>query len=318
VDPEFRARLVRWLAWFAVIVPVLLIMPTAFFAAAPVGCASCHESRGLAPLPAASAHSGVACTACHVGASLSERVTFGYYHAFGMTLPLVDTRDTSISTVQDSSCVSCHANLPGISESRGLRIAHDSCSVGSRCVDCHAGVTHLDGLSWPRTYSMEACLECHGVREVSQECDSCHVGRLDRTIPTTGTFPVTHGPNWRQTHGMGSMPTCRACHADDFCTGCHGPGVPHTPRFVSVHGPIARSADAQCLTCHEQSFCDDCHGYRMPHPAAFAEEHIEIVKTDGDEQCGLCHDQSDCVNCHTLHVHPGGAGPLAPERGDAR
>lgn len=292
-------------------------MPIGFFTVAPIGCGSCHTARNPDLVPASSAHSAVECVSCHVGASLNERVVFGYYQAFGMVSSVVTVRDSSISGVSDTACVSCH-RLSGTKQSNGLRIRHEVCGEGSDCVDCHSGSAHPGEIRWPTTYTMDGCVTCHGIREVTGDCDSCHVSKLDRTRPTSSTFRFTHGPKWSTTHGMGDSSTCGACHRKDSCAKCHGAGVPHSQRFVSVHGPVASSSDADCRSCHEQSFCDDCHVHPMPHPAQFANAHRDLVQAEGDETCRTCHDPSDCTNCHERHVHPGGAGPLSPKKGDAR
>lgn len=318
MESRLKGGLIRWGAWLAVVASLALAAPIGFLTVAPVGCVSCHAAQSPGILPDSSAHASADCVSCHVGATLNERMTFAYYQTFGMVVPVVSTHDTMASRVSDAACLSCH-QLSEVTQSNGLRTRHAECSEGSSCVDCHSSVAHMGQIRWPTTYTMEACLRCHGVREVARDCDSCHVGKLSRAVPTSGTFPLTHGPKWRRTHGMGEMSTCGACHAGDFCTKCHGAGVPHTPRFVSVHGPVASSPDADCLGCHAKPFCDDCHGYEMPHPPSFTETHGELVPADGDDdKCRGCHDQTDCSHCHELHVHPGGSGRLPPERRDAR
>lgn len=317
MSPGLTAGLIRWGAWLAAVASLAFVVPVGFLAIAPVGCESCHSAEDPDILPESSAHSAVDCVACHVGTSPQERVTFAYYQSFGMLVPMTSTRDTAISRVPDAACLTCH-RLDDVTQSNGLRIRHVTCGEASDCADCHSVTAHLDGIRWPTTYSMEGCLECHAVREVTADCDSCHIGALERTMPTSSTFPFTHGPQWARTHGMGAVSTCRACHRVDFCAKCHGAGVPHSPRFVSVHGPIAASEDAECLSCHSVAFCDGCHVHPMPHPQQFAEEHPGLVATDGDETCRGCHDESDCTDCHELHVHPGGSGPLSPRKGDAR
>jgi len=308
MDPELRAGIVRWAAWVGVLLVLALIIPPALFTVAPIGCVQCHADDLAVEEPVSTAHATTDCVACHVGAATSDRLRFGYYQAFGMVVPLVPTRDSSVSVVADSACVSCHDTFSPVTESRGLRVNHASCSEGSACVACHSTVAHGEALSWPTAYTMEMCLSCHGTREVARDCDLCHTGKVERVVPASGTFPVTHGPNWRQTHGMGDMATCAACHTtDDFCTACHGVGVPHTPRFLTLHPASALSEDSRCLSCHEQAFCDGCHVYEMPHPAKFTPEHSSIVARDGEVQCRMCHDSVDCVNCHDMHVHPGGA-----------
>lgn len=312
-----RGYLIRWGTCLAIVGVLALVGPTAFLVVAPVGCESCHASQRQGVLPESSTHAAVDCVACHVGVGLDERMTFAYYQMFGMVVPALSTHDTTISRISDAACVSCH-QLSEVTQSNGLRVKHKECSEGANCVDCHSDVAHLGQVQWPTTYAMEDCLRCHGVREIARGCDACHVGKIERTLPTSGTFSLTHGPNWRRTHGMGAVSSCGACHAKGFCAKCHGAGVPHAPRFVGTHGPVALSSDADCLGCHAQTFCDGCHVYTMPHPPQFAREHRGLVATEGDEQCHVCHDQTDCSRCHELHVHPGGSGPLPPTRGDAR
>lgn len=318
MDSGIGKRTVRWAAWFVVLGALAVVLPVAHQTAVPGTCVHCHDMGSDSGTSVDSAHAAVECASCHADGTLAERMRFGYHQVFGMRLPFVDLTDSVTSSVSDSACTGCHGRLDTVTESRGLRVMHDTCGEGSRCVSCHSPVAHPDGVRWPTTYAMERCLECHGAREASQSCDTCHMGRIERIIPATGTFPITHGPNWRSTHGMGEMTTCRACHSDDFCRPCHGSGVPHTPRFVSVHGAAAESSDAECLSCHQSSMCDDCHVYEMPHPLSFTEQHRQIVANDGEAQCRYCHLQDDCMTCHEMHIHPGGAGPLEPVRGDER
>lgn len=318
MDSALGVRIVRWAAWFAVVGVLVVVSSVGLQTAFPGECVSCHTMASSEGDVVASAHAGVECASCHAGTTLTERVRFGYHQVYGMRFPLVDLTDSVTSSVSDSACVSCHSGIDLVTESRGLRVMHDPCAEGSRCVSCHSPVAHPDAVSWPSTYAMERCLECHGAREASRSCETCHTGRIRQLIPSTGTFPITHGPNWESTHGMGEMSTCSTCHAEDFCRPCHGPGVPHSNRFVSVHGPFAKSASAECLTCHQESMCGDCHGYEMPHPVSFTEQHSTIVAEDGEAQCRYCHQPQDCITCHDMHVHPGGAGPLGPIRGDAR
>lgn len=318
MDSGNGARLVRWSAWLAVIGLLLVVFPVGYFTAAPGECVQCHEMTSGQQASGTLAHEAVDCTTCHAGSTLTERTRFAFYQTFGMQVTLVSVRDSVISSVPDTTCIGCHDGLGAITESRGLRILHDTCGEGSRCVSCHSPVAHPDAVRWPTTYAMERCLDCHGAREAARSCETCHAGRITQLIPATGTFPVTHGPNWESTHGMGEMSTCSTCHADDFCGKCHGLGVPHSPRFVSLHGPVAKSPTSKCLSCHKTPMCESCHVYEMPHPLSFTESHSEIVATDGEEQCRYCHDPRDCVTCHDMHVHPGGAGPLGSIRGDSR
>lgn len=127
---------------------------------------------------------------------------------------------------------------------------------------------------------------------------------------------MTHGPEWKNTHGMGDAATCSVCHAAADCVECHGVGVPHEASFVDVHASYALQPKEQCSSCHKQTFCDACHRTAMPHPAGFTQQHPTAAK-DKPELCERCHAESDCKNCHVKHSHPGGAVSTATVGGGA-
>ena len=82
-------------------------------------------------------------------------------------------------------------------------------------------------------------------------------------------------------HGMGDMFTCPTCHPKDYCDTCHGPGLPHTPDFRTIHPSLARDPKAKCTMCHRANFCADCNGgLVMPHPQSFLEPHDAAVVTE--------------------------------------
>jgi hypothetical protein len=313
MTPEIRARILRLSAWFLVLGAAVAALPVGISAVTLPACESCHEARDLVGTVTSPAHldAGARCVDCHVGTSVEDRVRFGFYQAYGMVVPILSTKDTLASVVADGSCTSCHQEMSGTWTAAGLRIRHEECAQGSACVDCHSNTAHVDAISWPKLYDMDACLRCHDAEDAYDSCDTCHVGRLERTRPTTGAWAVTHGSDWQRTHGMGEMSTCRACHAEGYCTPCHGPGVPHDDRFFARHGRESTVQGSMCTGCHEPAFCSDCHGVEMPHPTAFTREHSSLVGRAGDSSCRTCHAPSDCVVCHEKHVHPGGSIPLS-------
>lgn len=282
-----------------------------FYAAAPVGCASCHDAYDLVHDVTSAAHegTGATCVSCHVGEGTLARLRFGYYQAYAMTIPVLSTQGSRVSTVPDTACTTCHDALAPITESGGLRIKHSTCTEGATCSACHSNVAHPDELRWPTTYNMDVCLRCHQTRQVSANCELCHTGSLTREKPTTGPWTITHGPNWESTHGMGNMSTCSSCHPAGYCTRCHGAGIPHDEKFFSAHGSFAQETGATCESCHATTFCSDCHVIEMPHPLKFVQEHSKIVQEEGEESCKRCHAEQDCEECHVTHVHPGGAIP---------
>jgi hypothetical protein len=161
---------------------------------------------------------------------------------------------------------------------------------------------------------MDRCLACH-ISRSKTDCDLCHKGRDRASRIDSPTFAVTHGPNWRSTHGMGDGATCTVCHKPGDCVECHGPGVPHGPDFVQVHTGYAAEKGARCSACHAASFCEGCHGTPMPHAKTFTAGHAKAAAAKPD-LCRRCHADSDCRTCHIKHVHPGGAvGGVRPARG---
>jgi hypothetical protein len=274
------------------------------------GCESCHaKDSSFAQATAAAPHSDVSCVSCHVDTRRSlSRAEFGATVVFGMWVPLVDPASSDSVTIKDDACLACHREVQQRTVAvRGLRIKHVECAEGRLCTDCHTEVAHGKATKWSRVASMNDCTSCHKRSKTSVECKLCHTGKIETVVFTKPEFRVTHGPQWRKTHGMGQMDACSVCHDENKCGRCHGPGVPHSPTFLQDHPESASDTKAECTSCHSKKFCNDCHGYPMPHPKSFAPSHSGIVGQDGERPCLKCHSAKDCENCHTKHVHPGGS-----------
>jgi hypothetical protein len=278
-------------------------------------CALCHGGGALGRATQASIHKGVDCASCHVGSGAAARVSFAFQQAGHLAAGIAPAAAAGAAAVGDDRCLSCHAAIQTrVSTFNGLRIKHSSCARGSKCTDCHSNTAHGVATIWPKTYNMDLCLHCHGTDPKLAACDLCHQSRKTQDRLTTGPWAVTHGPNWRQTHGAGDEFTCATCHPKGYCDQCHGPGLPHTPQFRADHPAVAALPGARCSSCHKPSFCDDCHGLPMPHPLKFIETHSTTVKTGGKAVCERCHSATDCTKCHEMHVHPGGAIKLTPPK----
>lgn len=304
-----------WLLAFSAVVVALVIAGSATWL--PSNCDTCHLTGDMETQTAQAGHVDVPCSSCHVGEGVVSRLTYSFRDPAHLTA-ILGLSGRGIAAVDDGSCLNCHELLyDGPVTAQGITVVHETCAAGSTCTDCHSTTAHGEAVRWPRIYSMEQCLSCHSSSMDVSECDTCHAGRRPRDRTAGGTWAVTHGPNWRSTHGMGDPLTCGACHPTDFCGGCHGAGLPHDSGFMSRHARIAQDPEAQCDSCHQRSFCDDCHGVAMPHPEDFARQHAAIIERQGDEDCRRCHGERDCVQCHELHVHPGGSigileGPQQP------
>jgi hypothetical protein len=300
---RLRPRII-WLM-VAGVVAILLVAGT-YNAVALPGCRSCHNTNGLIAATKTSPHASVDCRACHVPAGRLNRVSFGFRQTFHMFIPLTDGAARDASAVPDSRCLACHAKVESsVVSANGIRIAHETCDKGASCTDCHSATAHGKATSWVRTYDMDRCLECH-VTKAQTACNLCHEGRSTAERIVTGTFAVTHGPKWQETHGMGNPATCTVCHTSNDCASCHGSGVPHDSKFIEKHAAAAADKNAKCSTCHATTFCESCHGTPMPHGPTFIRDHAKSAAAQ-PQLCKRCHADSDCTRCHETHVHPGGA-----------
>ncbi|MBS3973749.1 MAG: hypothetical protein KGZ89_02630, partial [Actinobacteria bacterium] len=93
------------------------------------------------------------------------------------------------------------------------------------------------------------------------------------------------------------------CHAQSFCSDCHGMEMPHPAGFLEGHGELD---PATCLTCHavagetadEMLFCNACH-HPYGNPALpWIPQHVDSVRDGGSEQCFQCHSRVFCAECH--------------------
>lgn len=266
---------------------------------------------------ASSAHVGVVCASCHAPgiaarADMSRRV-------------VVEMLPTAVVAggvsgpgegVADAGCATCHsASLGEVIDRDGVRVLHPSCALERSCVECHGQTAHGATSRVSRTYTMESCAECHVASGATLECDACHSPHTQRERLDSGPWQVTHGSEWAQTHGLGSLTSCSVCHPSDYCVRCHGTVLPHPLGFGQSHGDEAKKNLNACAACHStQALCTPCHTIEMPHPAGFLKQHSSAADEVEDPRCVRCHDTDECVFCHVQHVHPGGAQP--PQAGD--
>lgn len=308
--------------WYGLMAFVLLVLSVTFVVAtasvSPVYCATCHgqEVASLGETP----HAQLRCERCHMAVGLYGLVE--NRAAMVSMLPAAAGVGTGPDLrVDNGTCLECHAAVLTVPVSgSGIRMSHAEVERANwSCTRCHAFSMHPGDQQMSQgTYSMGDCMECHNATPTNPgTCDVCHVPDKSpeptasggRDAERSSPWRVTHGPNWEQTHGMGQLNTCKACHPENYCVRCHGMQVPHPHGFIKDHGRQVMdraNAEADCTTCHLASVCVDCHGgVEMPHPTGFLEDHSQQVKEDGDEVCGRCHDKKSCDGCHTRHTHPG-------------
>lgn len=289
---------------------VLVALLVAGAGSLPIVCGACHSAQ--ASELAASGHAGTGCYSCHApGVSAiafkGAEITRMYPRALIGQKP-----SGAVAETARAACESCHDSMTaavGTTEgSTGIRIAHASCADEATCDSCHAPVAHGVAVRWKREPVMEDCTACHQDESVSVDCDTCHTEREKADRLEAGPWQITHGPNWKSTHGMGDLKSCSVCHPDDYCVRCHGSVIPHAASFGREHGQAAVEARDKCMECHQQAaYCDSCHGVEMPHPEGFIKTHAEEAETVSNPQCVRCHTVEDCGLCHERHTHPGGA-----------
>jgi len=204
-------------------------------------------------------------------------------------------------------CLDCHNDvLERVVDAKGTRIRHGECAKDAACDTCHGTAAHGSATRWVRQPVMDDCVRCHLSRKASVACDACHTEKSSAQRLAAGPWQVTHGANWRKTHGMGDITVCSVCHPQSKCVTCHGTPLPHAEDFGRTHGASATSPEQKCDGCHDRKvFCTGCHGIEMPHPATFLAGHSKIAKSRQDKSCLKCHYQDDCDGCHEKHTHPG-------------
>jgi len=298
--------------WTVIGLVFLLVMPAAIGVVWAPGCEGCHAIE-VEKLETAS-HADLSCRDCHQSSSNFGGIGMNHRVWYGMILHIIPRPDAA-NTVQNDTCNVCHASVSSDGKvilNRGLRVNHEACAAGRRCVVCHGGVGHPGSVGWVSRYEMDKCIECHDNvqnKDLTQ-CDICHVGRMitnraDRNNNTV--FSIVHGSGWKESHGLGDWNTCSPCHTSAMCGSCHGPLVPHDNLIINTHGRPAKEVDNKCGGCHrDEEFCNSCHGMEMPHPQSFLIEHADETNKYGEDACLRCHIIKDCNDCHNGHVHPGG------------
>ena len=307
------AERIWYIVMSVIAVFVIVIAGVAAAASQPITCQACHAS--LVHAAQADPHANVPCDQCHSGPGVAGLVKTRLSVNNMVVYQLVPSFQRLAPKVRSQECLVCHADqMNKTSTTRGMRMNHVApLQAGWACQTCHGGVGHSGTAGSGATYTMDMCMSCHSATPSNPKtCEICHSSQLSGGslgVSSVSPWSVTHGPNWRKTHGMGDLTTCKGCHASDFCNKCHVANVPHPATYLITHGPevLARpNGSTACLVCHQQSACDNCHGgIPMPHPHGFLKGHSALVKSVGKTSCLKCHQQQSCDGCHTRHTHPG-------------
>lgn len=113
-------------------------------------------------------------------------------------------------------------------------------------------------------------------------------------------------------------PMCSTCHGDESIKSTAKPfaSFDHTPAFVKDHKAQATQDSGTCAACHAQSFCTDCHGGKVPmmpstklsdrpdRIAPHREGYLALHRMDGKvdpTSCYKCHGRANNEKCAACH-----------------
>jgi hypothetical protein len=107
-----------------------------------------------------------------------------------------------------------------------------------------------------------------------------------------------------------TMPICSECHKDGRTT------LDHRADFISRHRFYAAQQQQLCNACHAESFCSDCHGNKeelkpsdkykdsparsLPHRGDYLNQH-KIDGTINPASCFPCHGRQNNGRCRVCH-----------------
>jgi len=254
------------------------------------GCASCHESPGIAGVPA----------------NIMSRARMLFEYSTG-------ARPTGGSAVADSgACLACHSEVESgvTTTAEGLRMSHaEVIEAALPCTSCHEGSGHV---AKSAAVSMSECLQCHDERVASAECTVCHAQSPSSTVVVTGGSGNLSGTDYVYPAVRAAKQNCGGCHDEKReCDPCHGIRMPHTRDFREGAHARAAAFEAKflCWKCHDPQWCSNggCHGAVFyaetgdtTHGSDWKQEHKQAAWGAG---C-VCHqgrsnrDYPICQRCH--------------------
>ncbi|MBO8169939.1 MAG: NapC/NirT family cytochrome c [Thermoanaerobacteraceae bacterium] len=285
-------------------------------------CLSCHEMQPEYYTWKASAHSRMACTRCHAGATWKSRLeykvkTFKQLYAYltkSYYLPINMQED-----LDNEVCLSCHTVNRVVTASGDITLPHERhiTKVEVACTECHMGIAHgniamrqltLDGsfTAWTAAAGqaqmvrknivpqMSTCMDCHKSKEISLECEACHT-RIGN--------PESHQvPDWTSKHGKLAKENL------DNCINCHS----YASSDLNLEDPTGGTVNKAAEYSRRNPFCADCHDMLPPsHQGGdWMSDHGKAAKPNS-EPCLVCHSvgkpasaigapaQTYCNKCHT-------------------
>lgn len=238
-----------------------------------------------------------------------------------------------------SACGACHgmaiARDGAIKAREDLRFTHKNHvpRVQGDCVRCHLDIERGADILRPRMATCGSC-HAHSAQLTTSNCDTCHINLRDEGVKPDDH--LIHSGNFLHEHGLraaADRSMCASCHAERFCTSCHGATVPALPEKLNFEDPMragvhragflarhpleARNDPGMCTTCHSPTSCNNCHtrervgatsGGHSHHPTGWLglpgqpNDHGRAAWRE-PELCASCHGgagEALCVGCHKV------------------
>lgn len=260
-------------------------------------CTQCHDlakrtvtpSEGIIIDHSVHEEAEVDCTICHNRTAHVED--------FELTLTNPEngepnTRHADFMTM--TACFRCHSQ--GETPEGGLK-APGACSA------CHPAdfqlkpPSHLEEGFYPTNHGKLGAEEASRVAEFdSQEATEnaeAEGGHDEEASLGENLVPVE------------SINECYTCHAETFCSDCHGLTMPHPADFTKTHGDLGKENPGACTKCHGSAdvFCDACHhgtamGVEYTAGTNWKLQHKTTVDQVGAKACFECHEPTYCAECH--------------------
>lgn len=272
------------------------------FFATSKNCVKCHEMKPEYDTWKASSHSQFDCLQCHEDPGVVGTIKVALKGLSIFKTHMTRPDDTPIKVnhaVKNYVCSDCHSKNRKATPSGDLIIPHDRhAAKGVECIACHSGIAHgnivernaranIDLADWDlRTGAnqmitknisppMDACLNCHSLRNVTTKCSICHSQVI---IPSTHKTPTwlnegQHGIDARN----GGIRECHKCHSYTF-KGSYKPFGMNVTQYIK-----------------QNEFCLDCHSTKRPpshlqSPAQWMPTHFYRAYKKGLGNCTVCHD----------------------------
>jgi predicted CXXCH cytochrome family protein len=342
-DPVRRPRYILWTGAGVIIFALIMITALGVTSSRWFCSSACHKVQDDTIIAYnRSSHSQISCLACHEPVNASA-VTFmikkvevlgELYKAVTDTYELpLNPNDEVAREMPAEQCNQCHnmerrmpTTSPGIKINHGVHMKNHV-----PCTECHNRVAHREDFQLTLSKDgkrnkkhtdymrMAQCFRCHGSgvgKIATGRCSNCHPATFERK-PQSHLEPGFYTPggvssgHWQLQQKDPKY--CLMCHAEFFCTDCHGVPMPHPADFAKLHGQRAKARPEVCVKCHAKGgsaaavggakvtgteFCNGCHHKGMDPSIPWVQQHFNVVRKNGSAGCFQCHTPTFCALCH--------------------